>query len=103
MTPAARATLLARHELIRVIGTLNGGTGWRMHTASAYTAHALYQYGEMIGHVIGASTGWCWALQETPQVVGEQHRADGPLDACLSARRAVRSALGRRGRMRTGG
>lgn len=101
MTPAERATTLRRHELLRVVASLQAGQGWRPVTTSAYLAQAFYTYSDVIGWVVGNDDGWWWGLCESPRRSGPGTRADGPREACLAARQAVRSIIGKRGAMRT--
>lgn len=97
-----RCPVAARRRTLReVFASLDAGRGWRMHTASAYTAHALYVNGDVIAHVVGNPEGWWWGLQQDPRRVGPLTLAGGPREACLAARRAVRSEIGKRGAMRS--
>lgn len=96
---AQAATALRRHELLRTVAALTEGRGWRMGRASVFIAQAFYQHGDVIGWVVGNADGWSWGLCESPTRSGPGTRADGPVQACLAARRAVRSVIGKRGAM----
>jgi hypothetical protein len=99
VTTADAVIALRRHELRRVIASINRGCGWREVQPSAYLATAVYSWGAATGYVIGNTTAWWWALQVSPTVVGPRHQADGPAQACLAACREVH-AIQRRGMRR---
>jgi len=90
---SSRVIALRRHELLRVMATLDGGRGWTLMTASVYTAHAVFAYGRVYGHVIGTMDGWWWGLQTRPGQTPEVQRCDDLRQACLSARRAARQLV----------
>jgi hypothetical protein len=97
---AGEVIILRRHELMRVVASLDGGRAWSQMSASAYTAHAIYRAADITGHVIGTVDGWWWGVQTRPGQTPQVTRAEGPREACLSARgRAKRLVYERTQRM----
>jgi hypothetical protein len=90
-----RAELKARRqELTRAFGVLGGGRGWRMHHVSVFTAHALYRYGDVLGHVVGDLGGrWWWSLQSQPKRLDGFREARDVDAACFALRQAVRRSF----------
>lgn len=83
---------LRRHELRRVIATLDEDNRWAVRTASRYIAQATYRSGRHVGHVIGTADGWWWGIQPGPGKTPIVLRATNLMEACLSARAASKGA-----------
>jgi hypothetical protein len=95
LSSSNRVVDLRRHELRRVVATMDNGRGWTVRPWG-YTAHALYRYGPATGHVIGTATGWWWGLQTELGQTPTATPCGDLIEACATARNAARQWVQRR-------